>query len=78
MSEGKRVVAGEVILSGLATIERSRKQMFEVGVGAAIRLGRQLTLIIGKFCRLFEYFHKHLARELSGLRVLIRRMVRGQ
>jgi hypothetical protein len=33
--------------------------------------GRRLDLLIGEFCRLPEYFHKHLAGELAGLRVLI-------
>ena len=38
MSEGKRVVAGEAILSGLATIEHSRNQMFEALVREHSRL----------------------------------------
>jgi RNA polymerase sigma-70 factor, ECF subfamily len=38
MSEGKRVVAGEAILSGLATIERSRDQMLEALVREHSRL----------------------------------------
>jgi len=39
---------------------------------------RRLSLLIGKSCRLFKYLHKHFSRELAGLRVLVRRMVRGQ
>jgi RNA polymerase sigma-70 factor, ECF subfamily len=38
MSEGKRVVAGEAILSGLATIERSGNQMLEALVREHSRL----------------------------------------
>lgn len=38
MSEGKRVVAGEAILSGLATIERSRDQMLAALVREHSRL----------------------------------------
>jgi RNA polymerase sigma-70 factor, ECF subfamily len=38
MSEGKRVVAGEAILSGLATIERSRDQLLEALVREHSRL----------------------------------------
>lgn len=33
------------------------------------------SLTIGKFCRPLEYLQKHLVGELSGLRVLVRRVV---
>jgi hypothetical protein len=36
---------------------------------------RRLDLCIGKFCRLLKYVDEHFARELAGLRVLVRRMV---
>jgi hypothetical protein len=39
---------------------------------------RRLNLLVGKSCRLLEYLHKHFSREFSGLRILVRRMVRGQ
>jgi hypothetical protein len=32
---------------------------------------RRFPLLIGKFCRLLEYLHEHLAGELAGRRVLI-------
>ena len=44
--------------------------------GKVQRTGRAAPqLLIGKFCRLLKYFHKHFAREFAGLGVLVRRMV---
>ena len=34
-----------------------------------------LSFLLGKFCRLFEYLHKHVSRQLASLRVLIRGMI---
>lgn len=48
------------------------------GAGRAIRHERRFTLSIGKFCRLLKDFHKHFSRQLAGLRVLIRRMIRRE
>jgi hypothetical protein len=39
---------------------------------------RRLNLRTGKSSRLLKYLHKHVSRELSGLRILIRRMVGRQ
>lgn len=36
------------------------------------------TLFIGKLPGFFKNFHEHRARELSGLGVLVRRVIRGQ
>lgn len=49
-----------------------------LGAGAAIRPRRRLELDIGKFCRMLKYLDKHRAGQLTGLRVLVRGMVRRQ
>src|SRR5580700_9708994 len=57
---------------GLSIVTPCRGRVQRAGAGGAS------NLLIGKSRRVLKYLHKHFACELSGLRILVRRMIRGQ
>ncbi len=69
MSEGKRVVVGEAILSGVATIERSRAESRDEAIDAMVREHSQLVYRIA-YAVLRRHHDAEDATQETFLRVL--------